>query len=235
MTTPTTDKPIDCILFDLDGTLLDTSYDFTYALNQTLNHFGGKGLPYQEVRKVVSQGGLAMTQQAFPDLSGDALEEKRQHFLKVYFENIAHHTQVFPGLMQGLQYLADQQIPWGIVTNKPEWLTHKLLESITFPSEPLSIVCGDTLPVRKPNAEPMHLAAKQCGVVSENCLYLGDHPRDIEAGINAGMQTAAAMFGYLPESAIYHSDKNAWPADYFFYTPIEISQFFQQKLTKQPA
>lgn len=214
---------INCILFDLDGTLLDTSLDFSYALNRTLKEFNQPTLRYQDIRKVVSQGGLAMTQLAFPHLSGEALEEKRQHFLNLYFENIAHHTQVFPGLQIGLQAIADKNIPWGIVTNKPADLTAKLLESIVFPSAPLTVICGDTLAVRKPNPEPMFLAAQQCGIAPAECLYLGDHPRDIEAGINAGMKTGAALFGFLPEQA----DDNAWPADYFFDTPIEISDFIK--------
>lgn len=215
---------INCILFDLDGTLLDTSFDFAYALNRTLKDFGQPGLRYQDIRKVVSQGGLAMTQLGFPEAQGDELEERRQHFLKIYFDNIAHHTQIFPGLMTGLESLAQQNIPWGIVTNKPGWLTDKLLEHIDFPSKPLTVISGDTLAVRKPNPEPMHLAAEQCGVKPEECLYLGDHPRDIEAGINAGMQTGAALFGYLPE----HAEDGAWPADYFFETPIDITHFIQQ-------
>lgn len=219
-----TQHAIECVLFDLDGTLLDTSYDFAYALNQTLKDFDEPGIRYQDIRNIVSQGGLAMTQLAFPDLSGEALEEKRQHFLQVYFDNIAQHTQIFPGLESGLASLADKQIPWGIVTNKPGWLTEKLLEHIQFPSVPLTVVSGDTLSVRKPNPEPMFLAAKECGVNAKNCLYLGDHPRDIEAGINAGMRTGAALFGYLPPQA----SNQDWPADHFFETPIEISQFIQQ-------
>jgi len=217
---------IDCILFDLDGTLLDTSLDFTYALNQTCRDFDQGPLRYQDIRKVVSQGGLAMTQLAFPNAEGEELEERRQHFLKVYFENIDHHTQLFPGLESGLQTIADKNIPWGIVTNKPTWLTEKLLENINFPSKPLSIICGDTLKVRKPSPEPLHLAAEQCNIASENCLYIGDHPRDIEAGVNAGMKTAAAMFGYIPELSPAEEAK-AWPADFIFETPYEISQYFK--------
>ncbi|WP_373017277.1 HAD family hydrolase [Thiomicrorhabdus sp.] len=213
----------ECILFDLDGTLLDTSYDFAYALNRTLSDFGRPQLRYQDIRKTVSQGGLAMTKLAFPELEGDELEQKRQHFLEIYHDNIANHTQLFPGLMPGLKFLAEHNIPWGIVTNKPGWLTEKLLSNFSFPSTPLTVISGDTLEVRKPHPEPMYLAAEQCGVAPENCLYLGDHPRDIEAGINAGMKTGAALFGYLPESA----DDNSWPADYFFATPYEISQFLQ--------
>lgn len=218
---------IECVLFDLDGTLLDTSYDFTYALNATCRHFGQAEIPYQEVRKVVSQGGMAMTQLAFPELSGDALEEKRSFFLKIYNDHIAEHTQLFPGLRLGMDFLAENKIPWGIVTNKPEWLTHKLLELIQFPSQPNALVCGDTLSTRKPTPEPMWLAAEQCGVVPEACVYLGDHPRDIEAGINARMKTGAALYGYLPENSLIKG-KQDWPADYFFNTPIEISHFISK-------
>jgi len=214
---------INCVLFDLDGTLLDTSLDFSFALNRTLKAFNKPSLRYQDIRKVVSQGGLAMTQLGFPELNGDELEAKRQYFLNIYLENIANHTQIFPGLEMGLQALADKNIPWGIVTNKPAALTARLLESIEFPSAPLTVISGDTLAVRKPHPEPMFLAAKECGVTPNECLYLGDHPRDIEAGINAGMKTGAALYGYLPEQAC----DDAWPADYFFDTPIEISHFIE--------
>lgn len=214
---------LQCILFDLDGTLLDTSYDFAYALNETCKHFNQPTLRYQDIRKTVSQGGLAMTQLAFPELQGEALEARRQYFLEVYFDNIDQHTRLFAGLEKGMQTLAEKNIDWGIVTNKPGWLTEKLLQSIQFPSKPKTVISGDTLPVRKPNPEPMWLAAKECDVKPENCLYLGDHPRDIEAGINAGMKTGAAMFGYLPEQAL----DDAWPAEYFFHTPFEISEFIK--------
>ncbi|WP_130537336.1 HAD family hydrolase [Thiomicrorhabdus indica] len=216
-------KPIECVLFDLDGTLLDTSYDFAYALKKTCEAFNRPVVDYSTIRNTVSQGGLAVTQLAFADLTGDALEEKRQFFLEVYFNHIALHTDLFPGLHSGLEYLAENEIPWGIVTNKPTWLTKKLLESFVFPSEPYTVICGDTLKVRKPDPEPMLLAAKQCGVDPEHCLYLGDHPRDIEAGKNANMQTGSAFFGYLPKTA----SASDWNADYDFHTPYEISEFIQ--------
>ncbi|WP_319379626.1 HAD-IA family hydrolase [Thiomicrorhabdus sp.] len=210
-----------CILFDLDGTLLDTSFDFSYALNQTCSDFEQPRLNYQDIRKTVSQGGLAMTKLAFPQLDGEELEQRRQHFLKIYFDNIDRHTRLFPGLETGMQALAQKSIPWGIITNKPTWLTERLLQSIQFPSEPKTIVCGDTLDVRKPHPQPMWLAAEACGFPPEECLYIGDHPRDIEAGINAGMQTAAAWYGYLPETA----SQSDWPANLHFGTPYELSRF----------
>ncbi len=221
---------IDCILFDLDGTLLDTSYDFTYALNQTCKAFQQPPLNYQEIRKVVSQGGLAMTQLAFPNASTKEIAIRKKYFLEVYYENINHHTQLFPGLEKAMNSLAKHQVPWGIVTNKPIWLTEKLLQSISFPSSPSTVICGDTLTVNKPSREPMDLAAKECGIDNKHCLYIGDHPRDMEAGFNANMQTGAAMYGYLSEQSI----QQPWNANYQFETPYEISQFldtcFKEKL-----
>ena len=214
---------INCILFDLDGTLLDTSYDFAYALNQTCRAFNVPSLRYQDLRKVVSQGGLAMTKLAFPDMEGEPLETRKQYFLNTYFENIDHHTQIFPGLETGLQTLAEKNIPWGIVTNKPTWLTEKLLQNIHFPTSPKAVVCGDTLQVNKPDPAPLQLAAEQCKTPSQNCLYIGDHLRDIEAGNRAGMQTAAAMFGYILDAP----NAPKWPAHHFFETPYEISQYFK--------
>ncbi|MDX1353388.1 MAG: HAD-IA family hydrolase [Thiomicrorhabdus sp.] len=215
---------IKCVLFDLDGTLLDTSYDFAHALKLTCQEYQQPVLNYQDIRSTVSKGGLAMTQLAFPDLHGEELEARRQTFLAHYMDSINHHTQVFAGLNSGIENLAKNNIPWGIVTNKPTYLTEELLKNYQFASQPLSIVCGDTLKVRKPHPEPMLLAAEQCGVKPEECLYIGDHPRDIEAGINSGMKTGAALYGYLPIEATAKD----WPADYFFHTPYEVSQFIEK-------
>lgn len=222
---------IECILFDLDGTLLDTSYDFTYAVNKVCDEYQQPKVRYQNLRKVVSQGGQAMIEFAFPNASAQEITERKERFLEIYFQNITLHTDIFPGLQDAMESLSFHNIPWGIVTNKPTWLTEELLKSFDFPSKPKTVICGDTLKVRKPFAEPMLLAAKECGVAPENCLYIGDHPRDVEAGINAKMKTAAALFGYLPESA----DADAWPADYFFATPYEISEFIDKLVHEKSA
>ncbi len=220
---------IECVLFDLDGTLFDTSYDFCYALNLTCAELGIQPPGYTEVRNTVSQGGAALTRLAFPQADDTEFEIRRQQFLKHYENNIALHTQVFPGLLAGLVHLAEKNIPWGIVTNKPQGLTTHLLKHFKFPSEPKTIICGDTLPIRKPNPEPMWLAAEQCGIDPEKCLYLGDHPRDIEAGLNANMQTGAALFGYLPEDKI----DNLAQAHYVFRTPYDITKFIKERFNKR--
>ncbi|SFR49791.1 HAD family hydrolase [Thiomicrospira sp. ALE5] len=218
-------QPFDCVLFDLDGTLLDTSYDFSYALNLLCEQHQLTPPSYDRVRNTVSQGGAAVTALAFNPNDIEAFEQHRQAFLDLYKQHIHLHTQVFPGLLAGLVHLAEINMPWGIVTNKPQGLTEHLLNHFSFPSAPKTVICGDTLAVRKPDPEPMLLAASECGVDPERCLYLGDHPRDIEAGINAGMQTGAVLFGYMPPEKMTNLDQ----ADYIFRTPYDITQF----LTKQ--
>lgn len=215
---------IECVLFDLDGTLLDTSYDFCYALDLVCQEFDTTAPSYPELRPIVSQGGSAMVRLAFPTATDAEHATRLARFLEIYHANIARHTCLFPGLEPGLVALAAKQIPWGIVTNKPTWLTEKLLQEIQFPAAPKALVCGDTLEQRKPEPEPMLLAAEQAGVPAKNCIYFGDHLRDIEAGINAKMQTGAALFGYLsPEKA-----QELQIADHQFATPYAISEFLQK-------
>ena len=219
---------LQCLLFDLDGTLLDTSMDFAYALNQLLMQDQRAPLPYHQIRETVSSGGLAMTQLAYPDLEGDPLLAKRDEFIALYHENITRHTQLFATLDSALTTLMEKKIPWGIVTNKPTHLTESLLAQLTLPHDPQVLICGDTLPVRKPHPEPLLLAAEKCGLSPQQCLYLGDHPRDIEAGIQAGMKTGAALFGYLPNDAQFpNSQQTLQQADFQFHTPYEITQFIQ--------
>jgi 2-phosphoglycolate phosphatase len=216
-----------CILFDLDGTLLDTSYDFAYALNLTCQHYQQPLINYQDLRAIVSDGTQAMIALAYREADEAALAERKQTFLDFYTQNIAQHTQVFPGLTEGLAILAAQKIPWGIVTNKPEKFTFELLKHFKFPSEPSCIISGDTLEESKPHPAPMVLAAQQCHTPPQNCLYLGDHPRDIEAGINANMPTAAVLYGYI--NAPNFPPKTA---NYVFATPYDITIFLKETFCK---
>jgi len=216
----------DCVLFDLDGTLLDTSYDFSYALNLLCDQHQITAPSYDLVRNTVSQGGAAVTALAFDPEKHPDFEAKRQAFLGLYKQHINLHTHIFPGLEAGLIHLAASNIPWGIVTNKPQGLTEHLLSHFSFPSPPKTVICGDTLAVKKPHPKPMLLAASECATAPERCLYLGDHPRDIEAGINAGMQTGAVLFGYMPPEKM----TNLAQADFIFRTPYDITNFLKQQV-----
>jgi len=214
---------IQCLLFDLDGTLLDTSFDFAYALNLTCKHYQHPAINHQDLLSVISGGASAMVSYAFPEASHEDLIKIKETFLDFYTKNIARHTQVYPGLNEGLERLAEQNIPWGVVTNKPKKFTHELLSHIKFPSQPNTIICGDTLDYNKPHPAPMLLAAQECNTAPKNCLYLGDHPRDIEAGNHADMVSGIVLYGYI-------NSPNFPPptADMIFPTPYDITLFIKE-------
>jgi len=223
MNTKVNIKTIKCVLFDLDGTLLDTSKDFAYALEQTCIEFNTPLVDFQKLRAIISDGGQAMIELAFTGLSEKEITVRKKYFLKTYSANIAQFTHLFKGLEQGMQSLADNGISWGIVTNKPEWLTQKLISQQNFPSAPCVVVSGDTLAESKPHPAPLLLAAKECKVNPEQCIYLGDHPRDILAGKNANMLTGVALFGFLSKE----SKPAEWQADINFKTTAEMSEFLK--------
>jgi HAD superfamily hydrolase (TIGR01549 family) len=170
-----------------------------------------------------------MVELAFPEHSPEQIEPLKQRFLEIYFDNIAHHAQLFPGLDVTMEYLAKYNIPWGIVTNKPQKLTQQLLTHFDFPSPPKTVISGDTFDVRKPHPKPLLMAAKDCHIAPNECLYLGDHPRDIEAGKNAKMITGAALYGYIPPS----ENSEQWSADHYFATPHDINLFIQNQLKSE--
>jgi 2-phosphoglycolate phosphatase len=188
------------VLFDLDGTLADTAPDLAFALNQLLHEQGCAPLPFAQIRPVVSHGGIALIKLGF-DIDEDAprFDALRQRLLAIYREHIVHHTTLFAGMAELLDNIEGRGLNWGVVTNKPGWLTEPLLEGLALRQRAATIVSGDTLNERKPHPAPMLLACKQAGSTAAECLYVGDAERDIEAGRNAGMRTLVALFGYIGE------------------------------------
>lgn len=213
------DARIRTVLFDLDGTLLDTAPDLAFALNETLREFGQAPLPYEHIRPVVSHGGIALIKLGFglgPE--DDGYLPRRQFLLDTYRANIARDTRLFTGMNELLEALERQGLNWGVVTNKPAWLTEPLLRELGLFERAAVIVSGDTLSERKPHPAPMLYACEQAGSQPHECLYVGDARRDIEAGNNAGMATLVALFGYIGEG----DDPHAWRADALVETPQEI-------------
>jgi 2-phosphoglycolate phosphatase len=203
-------SPIRTVLFDLDGTLADTAPDLAFALNQVLLEQGREPLPFEQIRPVVSHGGLALIKLGFNiDESAPQFDTLRQRLLAIYREHIVHHTTLFDGMAGLLDTIEQRGLNWGVVTNKPGWLTEPLLEGLALKQRAATIVSGDTLSERKPHPAPMLLACQQAGSTAAECLYVGDAERDIEAGRNAGMQTLVALFGYIGEG----DRPEQWQAD----------------------
>ncbi len=194
------------VLFDLDGTLADTAPDLVHALNETLRHYGRPALPFEQIRPVVSHGGIALIRLGFGmDPQDPGFEERRQHLLRVYEDNICRHTRLFDGMAQVLDTLERRGIAWGVVTNKPAWLTDPLMQALGLDRRTPAIVSGDTCPERKPHPMPLLHACEQLGVSPEDCWYVGDAGRDMQAARAAGCLPIGATFGYLhPDDPVEH-------------------------------
>jgi 2-phosphoglycolate phosphatase len=207
-------------LFDLDGTLLDTAPDFIVALNRLLAEEGRAPLGLATVRPQVSHGAIAVVRTAFPDLAvdGDAFAEMRARFLEHYRAALSVHTCLFPGFEAVLATLEAHGMPWGIITNKAAWLTEPLLDDLGLRARAACLVCGDTLPERKPHPRPLLLAAERVGRAPADCVYLGDARRDAQAARAAGMVPLGARFGYIDAA----DDPAAWPVDGWIDAPHEL-------------
>ena len=190
--------PPACVLFDLDGTLLDTAPDLGAALNRLRRERGKAELPPIIIRPTVSHGSPGMLKLGFGLEPDDPLyAELNQRFLALYREAIAVDTVLFPGMAEVLIHLETAGIHWGVVTNKPGWLTEPLLKAVDLWSRAACVVSGDTLAQRKPDPEPLWYACEQVGVAPGHSLYIGDAERDVQAGNRAGLITLVAGFGYL--------------------------------------
>ncbi|HEY9198000.1 MAG TPA: HAD-IA family hydrolase [Gammaproteobacteria bacterium] len=225
---PRADTCIRTVLFDLDGTLLDTAPDLAYALNETLREFGCAPLPYASIRPVVSHGGVALIRLGFGLGPGDeGYIPRRQRLLEIYRANIARATRPFAGMEDLLAALESQGLNWGVVTNKPAWLTEPLLRELGLYERAATVVSGDTLKECKPHPAPMLHACEFAGSQPHECLYVGDAKRDIEAGHNAGMATLVALFGYIGDD----DDPHGWGADALVETPAEILDWIAARIT----
>ena len=186
------------ILFDLDGTLVDTAPDLVAVLNQLLVDAGRPPMPYAIARNEVSNGAVGLLRLGF-GLGSDAPvpADLRQAFLDLYARNGHSNSRLFIALEEVIKVAGDIEASWGIVTNKPGDLTEGVLEQLGIRHRIEALVCGDTLPQRKPHPAPLLHAAAQLGTSPEACIYIGDARRDIEAGRAAGMQTIATTWGYI--------------------------------------
>ncbi|OTG88252.1 phosphoglycolate phosphatase [Acinetobacter sp. ANC 4558] len=212
------------VLFDLDGTLIDTAADFIRIIQNMCKEEGREIVDADLIRTQVSEGARAMVKLVYPELAIDdpIFLAHRQRFLDIYGTDIAVDTDLFEGMYPLLTALESHHIPWGIVTNKPRWLSEALLQALNLTERCAVLVCPEDVQHTKPDPEPMLLAAQQINIAPENCIYVGDHPRDIDAGRAANMYTILAAYGYLPLQ--YKDDLTAWRADCIVENVTELHQ-----------
>ena len=206
------------LLLDLDGTLLDTAPDMGGALNLLRAEHGLEPLPAHVIRPVVSHGAMRLVALGFPEATGDTFEALRLRFLELYAANLAIGTRLFPGFEDVLGSLESRGLPWGIVTNKPGWLTGPLLAALGLERRAACVVSGDTVAERKPHPLPLLHAAEIVGVAPGQCVYVGDAERDIQAGRAAGMTTVVAAYGYIAAE----EDPRQWQPHGVVQTPEEL-------------
>jgi phosphoglycolate phosphatase len=210
------------VLFDLDGTFADTAPDMAAALNRLLARYDRPPVPLEQARVHVSSGSRGMLAVGFGRVPGDPdYEQLRGEYLEIYAADIHCETCLFPGISELVEALDAQGVCWGIVTNKPGWLTDPLLEAMALPIRPACVVSGDTAPRAKPHPDPLFHACGLIGREPQHCWYVGDDHRDILAGRAAGMRTLAALYGYLGVELPPHD----WGADGLLEHPLEVLHF----------
>lgn len=204
------------VLFDLDGTLIDSAPDLAAALNRLRQREGLAPLPYEALRPLVGSGARGMVGAGFGLAPGDdGFEALKEAFLAEYQGQLLGATQVFAQSDRLLSALEAQNMPWGIVTNKATRYAEPVVAGLGLRARTGTLVCGDTTPHAKPHPAPLLAAAAQLGVPAAQCVYVGDDLRDVQAGQAAGMRTVAVTWGYLGRDACVTD----WGADLIIETP----------------
>jgi phosphoglycolate phosphatase len=188
--------PIRAVLFDLDGTLLDSAPDLVAALNRVRESEGLQALGVAEMSTHVSHGAVGLLTAGMPAAEKATFESWRKRFLEHYAENLFRDSSLYDGVPELLDFLGSSGIPWGIVTNKTEALTWPIIEAAFAKDAVSCVVCGDTLKESKPDPAPVRLACELLDVAPEYTLFVGDDSRDLAAGMAAGTQTASIHYGY---------------------------------------
>jgi phosphoglycolate phosphatase len=206
------------VLLDLDGTLLDTAPDLVRIANRLRVEAQLAALPFEQLRQYVSHGSAAVLRAAFPGSDAAALAALQRRFLELYRQQLVVETRLFAGFEQVLAALESNGIPWGVITNKPAWLTEPLLHQLGLLQRAACVLSGDTLPVSKPDPLPLLTAAERIGIAPERCIYAGDALRDMQAARAAGMVGLAARYGYIGP-AEHTAD---WPVTAWIDSPLEL-------------
>ncbi len=213
---------IKAVLFDLDGTLADTALDLGFALNEQRRRHGLPPLPHEQIRPYASHGTIGLLEAGFGLNPEDPrFAAMRAEYLELYTANLCRLTCLFEGMAETLNALEQRKVPWGIVTNKPARFTGPLMTALGLSDRAATIISGDTCAHSKPHPEPMLCASREIAIAPEQCAYIGDAERDMEAAIAAGMMPILARYGYL--GANDHPEQ--WGAHASIEHPAELLRF----------
>ena len=206
------------VLFDLDGTLLDSAPDMVVTVNRMRAARGQGPMALEALRPHVSRGSRAMSAAAFPELGGEVPGGMIREFLDIYEQVLGSHSVLFDGVAELLAAIEGAGSRWGIVTNKPEYLARQVLPALGWETRSAILIGGDTLPERKPHPLPLLHAAAELGVAIDDCVYVGDDRRDIDAARAAGMRSVVALWGYRPDG----DEPAVWGGDVMVATPRDL-------------
>ncbi len=206
------------VLFDLDGTLVDSSGDLTAAVNALRQTLGLAAVPVAQVRQGISSGSRAILALGLPELEPDAREAFVEPFLLSYRDMIGRHDAVFDGIAAVLETIESNGSCWGVVTNKREDLARIVLDRLDLSARCAVLIGGDTLARHKPDPLPVVTACERVGVDPRSAVFVGDDPRDVAAGRAAGTRTVAVRWGFHPAD----SDPSTWGADWVIDAPGQL-------------
>ena len=222
-----TDFKLSCVLFDLDGTLVDTAPDLILCLNKALSSHGLTTVTDETIKPFISFGAVAMINESLNQSISEAFRtDILETMLDLYQNNIAEHTVFFNGMANTLDAIEAQGLKWGVVTNKRERFTNPLMDALKLTDRAACIISGDTTANPKPHVEPMLAACKQAAVKPQECVYIGDARHDITAGKNAQMKTLAALYGYIKPG----DTPETWGADALIESPEQLATWITSAL-----
>jgi len=213
---------IKAVLFDLDGTLLDTANDLGSALNHLLQNYQLPPIPFKRIRPAAGAGCRGLLKLGMNiEPSDERYPALCEELLALYQQYVVKTTHFFPGIEKTLDFLEQNAIPWGIVTNKPALFTEQLVIHLKLNQRAACVISGDSLPTRKPHPEPILHACRILRQAPENCLYVGDSIVDVQACKAAGNPSLVALYGYIPPG----ENPRSWQADGYIEHGEDIIQW----------
>ena len=204
------------ILFDLDGTLLNSGLTFHKIVNQLKKEINQEEVPFERVRKYSSRGASLILKNSFPEADVAQLEDLKKSFLERYFEFMLDDICLYDGVVELIDFLANESIPWGIVTNKSEKYTRPIIEKLKWHELTNAVICPENVTKAKPDPAGIITALNLLNASNSESYYVGDHKRDVETGKNANVKTVACTYGF------HETDPHSWQADYIINEPIEL-------------